>query len=47
VGELIVRAEDELYGVGGDRDADPAEIRRLWKAIRRGMKQRELTVERY
>jgi len=44
VGELILCAEDELYGVGGDRDADPAEIRRLWKIIRRGMKQRELMV---
>ncbi len=47
VGELVERAEDELYGVAGDRDVDPAEIRRLWKSIRRGMKQRELTIERY
>jgi transglutaminase-like putative cysteine protease len=44
VGELVERAEDELYGVNGDRDVDSAEIRRLWKTIRRGMKQRELTV---
>ncbi len=47
VGELVERAEDELYGEGGDRDVDPAEIRRLWKTIRSGMKHRELTVERY
>ena len=44
VGELVERAEDELYGEGGHRDVDPAEVRRLWKTIRRGMKQRELTV---
>jgi len=44
VGELVDRAEDELYGDGGDRDVDPAEIRRLWKTIRSGMKHRELTV---
>jgi len=46
VDELITRAEDELYGIDGDRDADPAEIRRLWKRIRSGMKNRELTVGR-
>jgi transglutaminase-like putative cysteine protease len=46
VGELVERAEDELYGEGGDRDVDPAEVRRLWKTIRSGMKHRELTVER-
>lgn len=45
VGELVDRAEAELYGGGGDRDVDPAEIRRLWKTIRSGMKHRELTVE--
>jgi len=44
VAELVERAEDELYGADGDRDVDPAEIRRLWKSIRSGMKQRELTV---
>lgn len=44
VGELVERAEGELYGFDGDRDVDPAEIRRLWKTIRRGMKRRELTV---
>jgi len=44
VGDLVTCAEDELYGIDGDRDADPAEIRRLWKTIRRGMKNRELTV---
>jgi transglutaminase-like putative cysteine protease len=46
VGELVERAEDELYGEGGDRVVDPVEIHRLWKTIRRGMKQRELTIER-
>jgi len=45
VDELVERAEDELYGADGDRDADPAEIRRLWKRIRSGMKNRELTVD--
>jgi len=45
VDELVARAERELYGVDGDRDVDPAEIRKLWKAIRRGMRSRELTVE--
>jgi len=45
VGELVERAEDELYGVNSDRDVDSAEIRRLWKTIRRGMKNRELTIE--
>jgi len=44
VDELVERAEIELYGVVGDRQADPTEVRRLWKAIRRGMKGRELTV---
>lgn len=36
VGELVERAEDELYG-GDTRPCHPAEIRRLWRAIRRGM----------
>ncbi len=44
VAELVEYAEVELYDVGGDRDADPAEIRQLWKTIRRGMKERELSV---
>ena len=43
---LVEHAEDELYGEGGDQDFDPAEIHRLWKTIRSGMKHRELTVER-
>ncbi len=42
--ELVKRAEGELYGFDGDRSADPAEIRKLWKRIRQGMKNRELTV---
>jgi hypothetical protein len=46
VGELVARAEHELYGVDGGRDIDSAEIRRLWKTIRRGMKQREMTIGR-
>jgi len=45
VDELVECAEDELYGIDGDRNGDPAEIRRLWKRIRSGMKNRELTVE--
>ncbi len=45
VDKLVERAEDELYGVDGERDTDPAEVRRLWKTIRRGMKHRELTIE--
>jgi hypothetical protein len=40
VADLVGRAEDELYGPGGRR-ADPAAVRRLWKAIRRGMRGRE------
>lgn len=45
VNELVERAEDELYGgvVPGGRDA--AEIRTLWKRIRRGMKPRESTIK--
>jgi transglutaminase-like putative cysteine protease len=46
VDELVERAEIELYGIGGDRNDDPAELRRLWKTIRSGMKNRELTVEK-
>jgi hypothetical protein len=45
VDELVEHAEDELYGIDGDRNGDPAEIRRLWKRIRSGMKNRELTVD--
>jgi len=44
VAELVVRAEDELYGPRPTRASDPASVRRLWKAIRRGMTQRELSV---
>ncbi|HSL18248.1 MAG TPA: transglutaminaseTgpA domain-containing protein [Methylomirabilota bacterium] len=40
VAELVSRAEDELYGPDGGR-ADTAAVRRLWKAIRRGMRGRE------
>jgi len=45
VDELIERAEDELYSVDGDRDFDVAGVRKLWKRIRSGMKNRELTVD--
>jgi len=44
VDELVERAEVELYGPSAGRRADPAEIRRLWKTIRRGMKGRELMI---
>jgi len=42
VGELVDRAEAELYG--GSAADEPAEIRRLWKRIRAGMKHREMRV---
>ena len=45
IDELVDRAEGELYGLEGDEIGDAAEIRKLWKRIRRGMKTRELTVE--
>jgi hypothetical protein len=44
VDELVERAEDELYGIDGEHNRDAAEIARLWKRIRAGMKSRELTV---
>lgn len=47
VEELVGRAEDELYGLDGHQESDPAEIRAMWKRIRSGMKHREMTVERY
>ena len=45
IDELVDRAEGELYGLEGDEVGDAAEIRKLWKRIRSGMKNRELTVE--
>ena len=44
VEELVTRAEDELYGLEGYRNADPTEVRQLWTRIREGMKNREMTV---
>lgn len=44
VDELVALAELELYGIGGQR-ADGAEITRLWRRIRAGIKNRELSVE--
>lgn len=44
VEELVGRAEDELYGLDGHQESDPAEIRAMWKRIRSGMKHREMTV---
>jgi hypothetical protein len=44
IDELVERAENELYGAGEEAGNDVAEIRQLWKTIRRGMKHRELTV---
>jgi transglutaminase-like putative cysteine protease len=43
VGELVDRAELELYA--GAPHSDPAEVRRLWQKIRRGMKRTEMTVD--
>jgi len=45
VEELVGRAEDELYGLDGHLTSDPREIRELWKTIRSGMKNREMTME--
>jgi transglutaminase-like putative cysteine protease len=44
VDELVERAEGELYAAGNRDGGDPAEIRRLWKRIRAGMKDREMRV---
>jgi hypothetical protein len=41
IGELVQRAEDELYGEDNGRNDDAAEVRLLWKRIRGGMKHRE------
>jgi transglutaminase-like putative cysteine protease len=43
--ELVRHAEAELYGEAVVQMADPAEARRLWKRIRVGMKENELTVD--
>jgi transglutaminase-like putative cysteine protease len=44
VEELVARAEDELYGFDRPRSEDSAEVRELWKRIRQGMKNREMTI---
>jgi len=45
IGELVRRAEDELYGDHGPTTGDAAEVKRLWKSIRSRMKNREIEIE--
>jgi hypothetical protein len=45
IDELVERAEDELYGENREHNGDPTEVRKLWRRVRRGMKNRELRLE--